>query len=425
MTEKQEERAVSAYANQFEENIRKTVTGVSVADNPNITFREFSLQYLERIKREFSLAYYAHCRSSIGEVNKLIGGYKVRELTPAIIQNCFDKPDKLEKKVTKVYPVPNFKEILASYGYNYTKLRHGKNIQPGSLAKAFKGNPVGRKWAEALCLKTNIPYNELFSDEQASEPYSYGTINIIKKTVRAIMAVAKKNRLAEDNYASSEYVNYPTKPPHAIHCMDDEDARKFFSTVMEHKDIRIKTSMLIFILMGFRRGEVAGLQVSDIDFDNGTITVRRSTTNVAEFGLVIKEPKTEKGKRTISAPKLLMDCLREYITWRTVRIESLGDRIAYDEGWLFFKDNGGCFHPCLYREWLNKVLKIANIEHCSVHSLRHTNITMQIAAGVPIVTVSARAGHAHTSTTSDYYAHFLRSSDVSAANTIENIFAKP
>jgi len=47
-----------------------------------------------------------------------------------------------------------------------------------------------------------------------------------------------------------------------------------------------------------------------------------------------------------------------------------------------------------------------------------------VAAGVPIVTVSARAGHVHTSTTSDFYAHFLRSSDVSAANTIENMFVQ-
>ena len=49
---------------------------------------------------------------------------------------------------------------------------------------------------------------------------------------------------------------------------------------------------------------------------------------------------------------------------------------------------------------------------------------MQIAEGVPIVTVSARAGHARTSTTTDIYAYFLKSSDKSAAQTISNAFER-
>ena len=48
---------------------------------------------------------------------------------------------------------------------------------------------------------------------------------------------------------------------------------------------------------------------------------------------------------------------------------------------------------------------------------------MQIAAGVPIVTVSKRAGHARTSTTTDIYAYALESSDQVAAEKIEDIFS--
>jgi len=47
---------------------------------------------------------------------------------------------------------------------------------------------------------------------------------------------------------------------------------------------------------------------------------------------------------------------------------------------------------------------------------------MQIAAGVPLVTVAARAGHARPSTTSDIYAHFIKSSDRSAAEVIDKVF---
>ncbi len=71
---------------------------------------------------------------------------------------------------------------------------------------------------------------------------------------------------------------------------------------------------------------------------------------------------------------------------------------------------------------MDKVLKAAGLPHRSVHSLRHTNITMQIAAGVPLVTVAGRAGHARTSTTTDIYSHFLKSSDKAAARMLESVF---
>ena len=70
------------------------------------------------------------------------------------------------------------------------------------------------------------------------------------------------------------------------------------------------------------------------------------------------------------------------------------------------------------------ICQAAGLPNRTVHSLRHTNITMQIAAGVPLVAVSGRAGHARTSTTTDIYSHFLKSSDRTAAKTLENVFCK-
>jgi integrase len=64
------------------------------------------------------------------------------------------------------------------------------------------------------------------------------------------------------------------------------------------------------------------------------------------------------------------------------------------------------------------------IGHYTLHSLRHTNISIQLAAGVPLVTVSVRAGHSRTSTTSDIYSHIINSSDKQAAETLNNLFSK-
>ena len=44
-----------------------------------------------------------------------------------------------------------------------------------------------------------------------------------------------------------------------------------------------------------------------------------------------------------------------------------------------------------------------------------------IAAGIPLKTVSYRAGHAQTSTTSNIYSHAIRTADEKAAEMLEHV----
>ena len=111
------------------------------------------------------------------------------------------------------------------------------------------------------------------------------------------------------------------------------------------------------------------------------------------------------------------------------KIQYAYDQYRYDMGdqWkdtdrLFIAECGAQIYPGTVYIWVHKVCDAAGLPHRTVHSLRHTNITMQIAAGVPLVTVAGRAGHARTSTTTDIYSHFLKSSDKTAAEKLEQLF---
>ena len=423
MTAKQEERAVQTFAEEFERQIKATVNGaMPTVDTPNITFREFAAQWLEKIKRDCSLNYYVKACDSITLANEYIGGYKLREITPAVIQNFYDKLDAMKKKMSKVFPKPEFRSVLEKYGYNYMKLRYEVNIQSCTLANAFAGKAVSKNWSNDFAERTGIPFHELFGEKITEEPYAYETIHKFKRIIRAILSLAKKNRLVTDNYASADYINFPKRPPHKIECMSDEDAKRFYKFLLDYPDIRYKSAMLLFLLAGFRRGEVAGLEWKDIDIDKGEITVCRSVTTVNGYGMIEKEPKTETSKRTLAIPEVLIETLKEYKEWQDNRRTELGDYMQEND-YLFTQENGKRLYPSTFTGWLNKMLREANIDYYSLHSLRHTNITLQIAAGVPIVTVSARAGHARTSTTSDIYAYALRSTDRLAADKLGSIFS--
>lgn len=170
-----------------------------------------------------------------------------------------------------------------------------------------------------------------------------------------------------------------------------------------------------------RRGELCGLEWSDIDFENATITIARSLTTVQRVGLVLKEPKTESSKRMIAISDKLLSVLTEYKAWYEEYKAMHGDKWE-NSNRLFIGEYGGNIYPGTINMWMKKICQSAGLEERTVHSLRHTNITMQIAAGVPIVTVAGRAGHARTSTTTDIYSHFLKTADRTAAQKLEEIF---
>lgn len=79
----------------------------------------------------------------------------------------------------------------------------------------------------------------------------------------------------------------------------------------------------------------------------------------------------------------------------------------------------------LYRKYpeITIMPTIANaMPKVTLHSLRHTNITLQLVAGVDTKTVPARAGHSKVSTTSDFYSHFIKNSDIHASEILNKIF---
>ena len=58
------------------------------------------------------------------------------------------------------------------------------------------------------------------------------------------------------------------------------------------------------------------------------------------------------------------------------------------------------------------------------HAIRHTAATLLINKGLNIRALSARLGHANTSTTLNVYSHALRSADQHAADLMEG-FVNP
>ncbi len=64
-------------------------------------------------------------------------------------------------------------------------------------------------------------------------------------------------------------------------------------------------------------------------------------------------------------------------------------------------------------------MKRAGVPPMNTHALRHTAATQMLLAGVPVVIVSQKLGHASVSITLDLYAHVLPSDQQQANDAME------
>ena len=424
MSTKDTETACAVFADNFEKQVIQSFkTAEEDKGNINMTFTALSKKWLERSGKIYGEGYVGLAEQSLKVVLPMIGGYKVKDITASVVQSVFDRIDKLNKHIERFHPKKDIKEILSKNGITFIWLRNETELNCASIGRIFNGKHVGKKFATMFAEVCGMEIKKLFDVEMYDEQYSKTTLKRFKLAIYNVLAYAVRLCLIDKNYASSSFVDMGRIERKAVKCMEEDELNKFYSALCSVENIQWRVSVKTILMTGMRRGELCGLNWEDIDWDKGKIHIQRSYSECPHAGMKLKEPKTTTSKRAISIPELLLEELKEYKKWYDQQRELWGDRWV-ESGSVFIQRHGERIHPANIKMWVNKTCQKAKIPHYSVHSLRHTNITLQIMAGVPISTVSGRAGHSKTSTTTDIYAYYIQSSDISAAKTINDIFSR-
>ena len=167
---------------------------------------------------------------------------------------------------------------------------------------------------------------------------------------------------------------------------------------------------------GMRRNEMLGLRWRDVDLEAGRATIEQSLEQT-KTGIRIKGPKTEAGLRTISLPAHLCGELRAHRTAQAKQRLALGLGRAPDDSTVLATFDGKPQSPgAITKAWKRALTGV------TLHSLRHTHASMLIAAGVDILTISRRLGHASVKVTLDTYGHLIHGTDDRAAKVMDAAF---
>ncbi len=162
---------------------------------------------------------------------------------------------------------------------------------------------------------------------------------------------------------------------------------------------------------GMRRGEVLGLRWSDLDLDEGRLSVRQALVSVA-YEVQISDVKTGSGRRTIDLDCGTVDVLR---SWRVGRFGDQRDREPGIEDLVVLRPDGSQIHPDIFSQTFDRCVAKLAVPTISLHDLRHTHATLLLKAGVPVRVVSERLGHATAAFTMTVYQHVLPGMQAEAA----------
>lgn len=165
---------------------------------------------------------------------------------------------------------------------------------------------------------------------------------------------------------------------------------------IENEPLKWRTYINLMADTGMRKGECCGVQWADIDFKNGTLTVRNNLQYLPGRGVKDKRPKNKR-VRTVDIGPDVVELLRQ------LRDEQASSCISK----YVFSQNGSPdpMHPQRPTRYFKKLGERYGIEDFHPHKLRHTSVSIALAAGADLASVSERAGHSNPAVTARIYAH--------------------
>ena len=229
------------------------------------------------------------------------------------------------------------------------------------------------------------------------------TILNVLGTLASVLKMARKWGYAVAGFQQSDLV---------IPCSKPGKPGRFFTAEQVRSILALASGpwhsiFALAAMTGFRPGEVLGLSIDDLDFEQRSIFVRRS----AWYSHLIS-PKSNRSVATVPMPGPLAELLSNYLaSWQP------------NEKRLLFSNRRG--NPYSENKVVQKrlwpILDALSIPRCGMHAFRHGHGSLMHSSGASLKVAQAQLRHADASTTSRYYLHVLGSEQRDAAEKVARI----
>lgn len=270
---------------------------------------------------------------------------------------------------------------------------------------------------------------------------SPGNVTVAHHVLQGILDLAVADEALKKSPAKNKIVQVPKKPGKEVQAWADE---VLYAVIDGHADM-FRAIPIIGAACGLRRGELFGLALEDIDFEEQVIRVVRQIKRLGRDH-VFSLPKSDR-ERTVPLPD-----------WAAQTIKTHVDKYKPEPCTLPWETADGKPHTCnllfrwtddrhiranLYEKLVWKPALVfaevipeptrdkygckryASGDGVGMHALRHYYASVMLAAGVSIKELAEYLGHADPGFTLRVYVHMLPSSHERARKAIDDRMFRP
>lgn len=242
---------------------------------------------------------------------------------------------------------------------------------------------------------------QAFLNVKSASGLSPRRVQYIHAVLRRALGTAERWGLASRNVA--KLVEPPRVPRHEIRPLTPEQARLLLEAAVGE---RLHALYVTALATGLRQGELLGLRWGDLDLDaRKTLHVRHSLARV-KGKLELLEPKTDRGRRTVVLPEVVITALRAHRTRQLMDRLHAGSRWM-DTGHVFTTTVGTPLDAASVTRSFQQLLDRGGLPRCRFHDLRHAAATFLLAQGFTLEDVKNLLGHSSIVLTSNTYGHVL------------------
>ena len=292
------------------------------------------------------------------------------------------------------------------------QIRHHGNVRPNTVQgrNHLMGILEQDRFGAASIDSVKMSDAKEWALRMKEKGYSYKTISNYKRSLKAAFYTAIQDDCIRKNpfdFQISAVLEDDTNPKVPLTASQEKSLLDF---ILNDKIYRKYYDEIVILLgTGLRISELCGLTVSDLDFEERTITVDHQLLKSTETGYYVETPKTKSGIRQVPMSEKVAQALRNVLAHRrSARLEEVG---GYRD-FVFLNQHGdpkvAGNYQGMFRGLIRKYAKTQREplpEVMTPHTMRHTFCTNLANAGMNPKALQYIMGHSNITMTLNYYAH--------------------
>ncbi len=416
LSEKQADKAAQKQAFQFEQQID---SGYALDDNR--TFAEYAEYVLElKLRNGMKRSTYERYLTMLPDIKREIGHLHLRDIRPMHLNNFYNRlmQPGFRKLKPKAVLTKDLVPLMKERRLSRIKIAQEVGVGATTIGVLVRHDAILKETAEKVAALFGMRYSDLFRTlDEVSEPLSSKTVLEYHRLIGSVLTQAEKEMIVP--YNAARKASPPKSQQKQVNYFQPAQVCEILNA-LENEPIQWQVLTHMLMITGARRGEIAGLKWSKIDFDRCTVKVDSALLQSSTVG--IYETSTKTGNtRYIPLPQETIDLLERFRAEQDDMRRAMGDRWQ-ESDYVFTREDGSPVRPDCITQWLNKFSRRHGLPHINPHAFRHTAASVLISKGSDIVTVSKMLGHAKVSTTEDIYSHVIEESKQLASNLLADVF---